>query len=444
MSVIVIRTPKFLWSPPASLGKILLRLPAPMVVVISAVLLAATMSPELAARPTASAGSPESTSDAAITPSSQLISSGSRRLPTTTTTAAPLPSTSSSTTVPTDPPGRIVRRGSALYLDGKTYAFVGAAVPNGTTLWSVNYGCGTQLSDADLDLLFTSLPPRTVVSMWATSQLGWNRWTSTIDFTAIDRAVAAAARHGSFLNLILATQQGYCGDGHWKDEAWYAGGYRQAAADDATKLSYWDWIRQIVPRYATSNTVAMWTLMNEPDASSCAAGLDGAACYGNLQCSPSAAATLRSFYDTVGQKVKRLDPAHLVVSGSRGATDCGLQASQYGDLHRSSGIDVCDMHPYGVGDKPLPDSNRDNILMCSSAGKVTVIGEMGIDGGDSQTTCPSFAERSTIFADKFSAYRAQGTSGFFLWAWAPKVSGCTMAIFPGDPVLAAARANTPT
>jgi len=344
-----------------------------------------------------------------------------------------------SASVALDPPGRIVRHGTGLYLDGKPYTFVGVAVPNGTTLWSVNAGCGGQLSDAGLDQLFASVPPRTVVSMWATSQLGWNRWTKTVDFTAIDRAVAAAARRGIFLNLSLSTQQGYCGDSHWKGEAWYAGGYRQAAPDDETKLSYLDWVRRIVPRYATGNTVAMWTPMVEPDASSCAAGLDGAACYGHLlPCSATAAATLRSFYATVSREVKRLDPGHLVVSGTRGATDCGVQGSQYAELHRLANIDACDLHPYGVGDKTLPDSNRDDIAMCSGVGKATIVGEMGIEGGDAQTTCPSFSARATIFGDKFAAYQASGAAGLVLWAWAPKVTGCTMAIFPGDPTLAVA------
>lgn len=342
-----------------------------------------------------------------------------------------------------DPPGRIVRHGTRLYLNGRPYSFVGAAVPNGTTLWSVNYGCGGQLSDADLNQLYASLPPRTVVSMWATSQLGWNRWSKTVDFTAIDRSVAAAARHGLFLDLSLATQQGYCSDGHWKDEAWYGGGYRRAAPDDESELSYWDWVSQIVPHYAQTDTVAMWTLMVEPDASTCAAGLDGAACYGNLlPCAATAAATLRSFYDTVSTEVKRLDRRHLVVSGTRGATDCGVQGAEYANLHASPNVDICDLHPYGPGDKTLPDSNRDDIAMCSSAGKATVVGEMGIDGGDAQAACSSFSGRAAMFGDKFRAYRAQGASGFLLWAWAPKGTGCTMAIFPGDPVLAVARRNT--
>lgn len=352
----------------------------------------------------------------------------------------PTGATGPSGSAATDPAGRIVRHGTGLYLNGRPYSFVGVAAPNATTLGSVNYGCGAPLSDAELDQLFTSLPPRTVVNMWATSQLGWNRFARSVDFTAIDRAVAVAARHGAYLNLSLATQQGYCGDGHWKNEAWYGGGYRRAAADDETRLSYLDWVRQIVPHYAGTDTVAMWTLMVEPDASSCAVGFDGAACYGRLRCSTTAAATLRSFYDTVGGEVKRLDPGHLVVSGTRGATDCGVQGGQYADLHRSPGIDLCDLHPYGEADNLLPISNRDDIQMCSSAGKATIVGEMGIEGGDGQAGCPGFTDRSAIFARKFSAYRAAGASGFFLWAWAPKLTGCTMAIFPGDPVLAAARA----
>src|SRR5438270_12739251 len=52
-------------------------------------------------------------------------------------------------------------------------------------------------------------------------------------------------------------------DGHWKDAAWYNGGYRRAFDDDGKGIapaSYWSYLHEIAARYRTSTTVAMWEL----------------------------------------------------------------------------------------------------------------------------------------------------------------------------------------
>ena len=112
-----------------------------------------------------------------------------------TPTLAPL-----SPSGPTAATGVIVNRWGQLFLDGQPYHFLSLDASNAATLWSVNWGCGWQASDVDLDALFGSLPPHTLVPFWATQAMAYNdRGRPGIDFTAIDRVFEAATRHGQFL-----------------------------------------------------------------------------------------------------------------------------------------------------------------------------------------------------------------------------------------------------
>ena len=179
-----------------------------------------------------------------------------------------------------------------MYKDGKPYAVIGLDAPQAATLWSSNYGCGSQMSDAELEQLFTSVPRGTVVGFWATQALAYNnRSTHTIDFAGIDRVFAAAERAGQLVAPVLETQQGYCSDGHFKDEPWYRGKYRQAFDDDGLgleKLSYWDYLHLVVPRYRASPAACLVVPVSEPEASTCGGGRKGADCYAALTCSSTA------------------------------------------------------------------------------------------------------------------------------------------------------------
>ena len=361
--------------------------------------------------------------------------------PVTTTTAA---TTTTLPTVPPDPPGIIASHWAQLYLDGRPYKFVTVDAPNAATWWGVNWGCGWQASDADFDALFSQLPAGTLVPFWATQAMAYNnKSTHAIDFTGIDRVFAAAQRNHVLLMPELETQQGYCSDGHWKDDSWYAGGYRKPYDDDGRglePLSYWDYVNLIVPRYADNPALGMWELMVEPEASVCDPGYAGSGCYGHTTCPSDAEASLQSFFGTVGAEVHRLDPHHLIADGTIGMNQCGTVGPEYAELAASPGIDVCEVHDYDGPSVPMNSQAQADIEACAQVGKPLIVGETGLNGAvDDGQGCPDLQARATDFERRVSDFLNAGASGVGLWDWGGPTSGCGYQIGPDDPVIAAMR-----
>jgi len=337
------------------------------------------------------------------------------------------------------------RRGSRLYRGGEPFRFVGVVAPQLATWWQVNYGCGSQVSEADLDSLFGTFPPRSmVVTFNATQELAVdNKATPSspvIDFTGIDRVFRAAERHGQLVMPVLASQSGVCDDGHWKDKSWYDAGYRQPYDDygfHTSPLSFWDYLHRVVGQYQRSPALAGWTLVNEPEASNCAVGYRAADCYARLSCPTGAGASLRRFFDDVGGELKRLDPVHLLSSAVIGGDQCGLRGRDYALVHGSPAVDLCDVHEYNSDTEPLPPSTQAHIEDCLALGKPTVIGESGISANDHRPrTCMKLAERAERMKAKIDAHLAAGAQGFSIWQWDTANDGCGYGITFTDPTFA--------
>ena len=350
---------------------------------------------------------------------------------------------------PADPAGVLTRHWGKLYLNGSPYRFVSLSAPSAATDWPVNWGCGAMATDAQLDALFAGLPPHTLVPFWATQAMAFNnKTTHAIDFSGIDRVFRAAEQYHQFLMPELETQQGYCSDGHWKDSSWYSGGYRGTFDDGRhlQPLSYWDYVHLIVPRYASSPALGMWELMVEPEGSSCNAGYSGALCYGYTTCNEAQASTaLRAFFDKVGTEVKRLDPLHLIATGSQGDGQCGWAGTDYAYVNASPGVDVCEVHDYNGPQDPLDPSYQQDAPTCIAMGKPLIVGETGFNtaaaipgAGCAQT----LTARASAFSARINAYLADGASGLALWDWVlPGVGTCGYGITMDDPVLAIMRAD---
>ncbi|MCA1674555.1 MAG: hypothetical protein LC799_20990 [Actinobacteria bacterium] len=358
--------------------------------------------------------------------------------------AGPIVGTPESATAATDGAPQVKRVGTQLMLGGRPYRYLGFSVPQAATYWPVNWGCGAQVSDAGLDALFSSLRPHSMVSFNAMQSMAFNNKTSwRLDWTAIDRVFAAAARHGQFLIPGLVVQNGICSDGHWKDQAWYDGGYRQAFNDDGRGLEplpFWDYMVKFVNRYKDHPSLGMWSF-GELEASDCAAGYKGADCYGHLTCAPGAAASLRKFFDVVGGEIKRLDyNGHPLTSGIMGGNQCGAVDAQYLSLHQSPAIDVCEVHDYGYGQPefiPLFQYRRDQ---CRAAGKVFVLGESGMKAAYNVSGCPTLAQRRDVYRRVIDDYFAGGTSGLMVWQWSEKRNGqCGFDVLTNDPLTALLR-----
>jgi hypothetical protein len=342
----------------------------------------------------------------------------------------------SAPTAPTPPPSPFVTRGGThLSLNGQTYRFTGVTANELATYWPVNWGCGSQVND--LDGFFASLHPGSMVSVTAMQAMAFNnKSTHAIDFTGIDRVVRAAERGGQKLAMGLADQQGTCDDGHWKGQAWYDGGYRQAFNDDGrnlSRLSYWDYIHLIVPRYKDSPAVAIWAPMGEPEASNCAPGHVGSDCYSYLTCPAGATSSLRNFFDTIGAEIKRLDPNHLVSTGTLSRLQCGQSGGGYRQLLDSQSVDVASYHDYGYDATPLPPDLAGALQDAVDANKVFVMDEGGISAGG---TCETTTQRRDHFKAKMDAQFTAGVTGFEVWNWELSMSGaCDYTITREDPLM---------
>jgi hypothetical protein len=333
----------------------------------------------------------------------------------------------------------LTRSGSQLTLGGQPYRSVGVDAYELATDYPTNVGCGGMLDDAALDAFFAGLPAGSTVRMWGfQGSFATNPVTRARDWTGLDRVVAAAARHGDHLVVSLGNQDGDCDDGHWKDSAWYLGGYRNVYPGNAVTIatvSYWDWVHEIVNRYRSSPTVAMWELINEPEGSDCSPGYSAGDCYGHNSCSNGTNA-LRSFFDVVGTEVKHIDPNHLVESGLLGGEQCGSVEADYATTQASPGIDVVSFHDYHPGVALAPELAL-RVTQANALGKPLLVGELGLDAAPASAGCMSLAARQAAIAPAVTVQIASGIPLILFWDWVPgtRTTACTTDISSGDPLL---------
>jgi hypothetical protein len=342
----------------------------------------------------------------------------------------------------TTPEGDIGSSGGHLVLDGQPYQFVGVNAYELGTEWGVDGSCGTMVSDSQLDQLFSSLPPNSLVRFWAwQGSAAINVTTHQIDWGPLDRVFAAAAAYHQRLIVVLAGQSGQCDGGNWKDPAWYAGGFMQPYdANGLTPLSYWDYMQDVVNRYKDSPALGMWEPISEPEASTCTAQFQPSNCSGNQTCpsEPVAEQALLYFFNTVGDEIHALDPDHLVESGMIGNGQCGTSGPDYAAVSASSGIDVLSYHDYS-GATLIPGDQWNGLSLrfqeAAALGKPIIGGEVGISSG-SGSGCVSPTVRAAQFQAKEGAQLQAGSSGLLAWDWEPTAPmGCAYDTYPGDPLM---------
>lgn len=328
---------------------------------------------------------------------------------------------------------KIGRSGTRLILNGQPTQFTGVNSYSLATLWGTNSGCGGMFSDAELDSFFASLRPNSLVRMWAfQGSMAFNPSTGQIDWRPLDRVFAAAARHGQRLIPVLTNHWDACdGGGGNKDAAWYQGGYRYVRnSSGLTPLSFWSYLRRIVPRYRSSPALGMWELVNEPEApqqGTCDEGV--------------ARAALRYFFDRVGGELKRLDPGHLSEAGLMGNGQCGAQGGDYEYVIRSPGVDVASFHDYG-STAPMPGDDwnglQTRLNQANAANKPLVVGEVGQTASVDGAGCLTLVQRRDVYRAKMDAQfngSPAGISAFLPWNFGLSAQGCTYELIPGDPAL---------
>ncbi len=340
--------------------------------------------------------------------------------------------------------------GTQLYLNGSPYRFVGVNAYEAASEWTINAGCGAQLSEDQLLQLFSSLPPSSLVRIWAfqgsmatnvdTGQLGWG---------PLERVFNAAAAYGQKLIVVLTDQGGTCDNGHWQDPSWYESGFKDVINSPETTdgrgltpLSYWTYLQDIVEHFKNYPALGMWEPISEAEASTCPGQYQPSNCSGHQTCpdEAAAAAALRHFFDMVGGEIHALDPNHLVESGLLGGGQCGTQGSDYEYVSASPGVDVLSYHDYwgtapigGGGQEGMPVRLEQSVAL----GKPIIAGEAGLVAGSSPG-CMTDAARNSAFKAKKQAQFSAGSSGLLVWNWVPSLStACSYDVAPSDPVMQA-------
>ena len=305
------------------------------------------------------------------------------------------------------------------------------------------------LTDAQLDGLFASLPPDSLVRIMAfQGTMATDINTGQLNWAPLDRVFAAADAHNQKLILVMSGQGSGCDGGHWQDVPWYDGGFKQVINSPSetdgrglTPLSYWSYIQALVNRYKGSPALGMWEPMGEAEASTCPVQFEPTNCSGHQTCpnEAAAAAALRYFYDTVGGEIHSLDPDHLVESGLIGGGQCGTQGSDYAYVSASPGINVLSYHDYyGVtamgGDQWNGLAVR--FAQAASLKKPIIGGEVGVNAAANSAGCLSLAARNSALEAKAKAQIAAGSSALLLWNWVPTTNNpCNFDLGPGDPML---------
>jgi hypothetical protein len=176
----------------------------------------------------------------------------------------------------------------------------------------------------------------------------------------------------------------------------------------------------------------MWELVSEPEAKpSPLAPCDQVV----------ARKALRSFFDTVGGELHRIDPRHLIGSGTLGSGQCGTSGVDYQYVHESPGLDVASYHDYGADAVAVPGDRWNGLQVrlneTRAAGKPLVVGEVGMKAQHNLAGCMAPLERSERIRAKITGQFSAGVSGFLLWEWMPSNDGgCIYEdIAAGDPLL---------
>ena len=324
----------------------------------------------------------------------------------------------------------ITAQGTHLEIGGVPTRFTGFNAYQLATDWGTNAGCGGMATPAQIDAFFASLRPNSLVRFWAfQGALATNIHTHQIDWQPLDTVFYEAAKYHVYLIPTVSDQGGTCDGGTWQDPAWYSGGFKgvydspsNSDGRGLTPLSYWNYMVQLVSRYASSPAVGMWEPMSEAEASTCAEVVEPSNCSGHQTCPDEAVAAsdLEYFFTTVGAEIHSLDPEHLVEEGLLGGSQCGMAGTYYQSVGASSGVDVLSVHDY-YGSAPLGGDQwnglAERFAQAKTLNKPIITGEAGIIAGNGQSGCESLQQRAADMSAKIRAQFASGDSAFLVWNW---------------------------
>ena len=151
---------------------------------------------------------------------------------------------------------------------------------------------------AQIDSFFASLRPDSLVRFWAfQGTLATNVHTGQLDWAPLDNVFYQAAKYHVYLIPVISDQSGDLRRRYWQDPAWYCGWVQErlrhchiSYGRRPHPLSYWDYMNELVSRYADSPALGMWEPMSEAEASTCPTPYEASNCGGHQTCPDEAVA----------------------------------------------------------------------------------------------------------------------------------------------------------
>ena len=234
------------------------------------------------------------------------------------------------------------------------------------------------------------------------------------DWTAFDAIVAKAKQHGKRLMFTFSDHWGACETvGGTRDVSWYVSGYKNLSGE---KISYRDYVAQVVSRYRNEPGIAFWQLANEAEAKSLATG--GCA-NGDV---------LTAFANDMASVIRAIDTNHLVSLGTLAGSQCGMD--KYGPMHAN--MDVFEYHDY-EGSGALPAVLAQRIDTANAANKPILMGELG----RVPDAVGGYQARADMFDAKISAQFQRGADAALVWNFHDSLHPdppSSYGINAGDPV----------
>lgn len=261
------------------------------------------------------------------------------------------------------------------------------------------------------------------VRTWFFQQFATTPTSAGYDWSAFDRTIAEAKVNHKVIIATLVDQWNYDGT-TFKDENWYNSGYKNNVLP-LQRVTYRQYVADIVAHYKDEPTIAAWELANEPEDFTDAS---------ESTCSSTAPQAMVSWANDVAGLIKSIDQNHLVSFGGVGTGTCGTNEGDYQKVMSSSAIDLCTLHDYYGASNPSAyeqwNGLNTRVTQCGALNKPIIIEESGIDASN--------ADRANDIDTRARAQLAQkGVVGYLVWQYDqdPSQASDNYAVGPTDPVL---------
>ncbi len=290
----------------------------------------------------------------------------------------------------------VVVQDGHLSVAGRRFRFVGVNVYSLASFApdSGQYHCGVAHSDQEImDILDeVALMGGNVIRLSA-----YQSFTECgTDFSRLDFIMDEAAKRGLRLIPTLENQWSDCTSGGYKHSDWYCSGYREPYG--RYRLSFVEYVRQMVTRYRDEPTVLMWQIMNEAESRT-------------RGWSPQPAPLL-AFTAEMSALIKSLDGRHPVCLGTSGLDRPGSSGSDFDALSGVASIDLVEAHDYYHEREAWPPTVARAAASAALVGKPFFIGEVGISS-------PPYSreERAELISRKLEAAWEAGVEGVLIWSY---------------------------